>query len=511
MQNQGPRLLNRIRYGLVLLYFASTLLSLETASRIQIYAYLGGTSAMLAYAIVHSLLWRTGRLAGWLSRTLLILDTAVLCIVMTAGVMEAPRDAKQILLSPVLYMIYVYYIICSAFLRSTKFVLVIGALSAIGSIVTAATAYSHGMRFTSNLQEIYREDTVGFAVEFLKVIFLTGAAFLVRFVIRIIAHGEQAELHLEEARKSNEKLEASRRALRETSEILQNAVVEMRSSLLKHNEQLEDQAAAVEEVSASMEELSASAESSQSAVRSQFQELDGMKTESAVLKQSFDGVVGATGQLQESVQSAASHTDSIAGLTTKTRESFEQITLSFHKVSEINAIVAEIADRTNLLALNAAIEAARAGEHGRGFAVVAQEVGKLADTTTKSARDISSIIENSSALIQDGRRITSESADRVQAQIGGLRQITEAEKSLTAHVARQQEVNERFLSSVVRVRELGSNLDQISMEQKEGTRHIAEAISGVERAISDLAARSRELGTAIATIESLAGRMQGGS
>ena len=325
---------------------------------------------------------------------------------------------------------------------------------------------------------------------------------------RLLVEAEQAEVHLVEARKSNEKLEASRTAMRETSEVLQKAVTEMRASLQKHNEQLEDQAAAVEEVSASMEELSASAEGSQGAVRSQFHELDGMKTESSILKQSFDGVVGATGLLQESVKSAASHTDVISGLTAKTRESFEQITMSFHKVSEINAIVAEIADRTNLLALNAAIEAARAGEHGRGFAVVAQEVGKLADTTTKSARDISSIIENSSALIQDARRITSESTERFQSQQGGLRQIGEAERSLTSQVARQQEVNERFLTSVVRVRELGSSLDQISMEQKEGTRHIAEAISGIERAISDLAARSRELGTAIASIENLAGSLQ---
>lgn len=58
------------------------------------------------------------------------------------------------------------------------------------------------------------------------------------------------------------------------------------------------------------------------------------------------------------------------------------------KASKLVSAIQGNASRSNILALNASIEAARAGEAGRGFSVVANEMGKLAQVSGSSAKEI---------------------------------------------------------------------------------------------------------------------------
>lgn len=92
------------------------------------------------------------------------------------------------------------------------------------------------------------------------------------------------------------------------------------------------------------------------------------------------------------------------------------------KASKLVSAIQGNASRSNILALNASIEAARAGEAGRGFAVVANEMGKLAQVSGSSAKEIDTSLTD---IFEAVKRVTDEVT---QATEVATAQATETDK-----------------------------------------------------------------------------------
>jgi methyl-accepting chemotaxis protein len=131
-----------------------------------------------------------------------------------------------------------------------------------------------------------------------------------------------------------------------------------------------------------------------------------------LLKHAMDGIVDANSDIE------------------KMREVFKTI-------QNRTRVIHEIVFKTQLLSLNASIEASRAGQYGKGFAVVAEEVGRLALTSGKAAKEIdlllgesqtrvSGIVDHLAARVKEGMTV-SEDVRKSFSEIGeGIHEISHA-------------------------------------------------------------------------------------
>jgi methyl-accepting chemotaxis protein len=108
------------------------------------------------------------------------------------------------------------------------------------------------------------------------------------------------------------------------------------------------------------------------------------------------------------------------------------------KIVDITGVIDAIAFQTNLLALNAAVEAARAGEQGRGFAVVAGEVRNLAQRSSVAAREIKTLIGDSVAQIDSGRRLSEAAGSTMDDIVHSVRRVTTIIGAISASSAEQE-------------------------------------------------------------------------
>jgi len=221
----------------------------------------------------------------------------------------------------------------------------------------------------------------------------------------------------------------------------------------------QQQSSSVEEMSASIEELSRAIESVKEGANE------------------ADRVAREANQLADDGGKAVS----------RSVESMSLIRASSQQISEIIQVISEIASQTNLLALNAAIEAARAGEHGMGFAVVADEVRKLAERSNTAARQISSLIKESSQRVEEGAGLSDQAGK-------SLRQIIEAVEATAAKIG---EIAAATVQQAANAQEVSKAIQAVA--------HVTEQTAAGSE---EMASSSEELGAQATALRDLVSRFK---
>lgn len=206
----------------------------------------------------------------------------------------------------------------------------------------------------------------------------------------------------------------------------------------------EEQAAAVIETAASMEQITSTVK---------------LNTDNAL-------------QASQMVQNAAGIANEGEAQMRDMMKRMDSISQSAQKMFEIIGVIDSIAFQTNILALNAAVEAARAGQSGRGFAVVAGEVRNLARRCTDSAKEITSLINESTLFIEEGAKLankTSQTMLDISSAVGKVNVMME-------NIAMASEEQSR---GVEQIRVAITQMDQMTQQNAALVEEVATTASGV--------------------------------
>lgn len=159
-------------------------------------------------------------------------------------------------------------------------------------------------------------------------------------------------------------------------------------------------------------------------------------------------------------------------------EKMNELMENTKKMNSIVETINSIANQTSLLSLNASIEAARAGEAGRGFAVVAGEIQSLAGQTGEATVNITKLITDINASIEEVFKSTN--------------QMMENNKSQNQAVETMAGTFEEIESCVSNIQEVSSSLEKVVTELVRSNESIVNGINMVSSVTQEVSARANE-------------------
>ncbi|SEA67603.1 methyl-accepting chemotaxis protein [Paraburkholderia sartisoli] len=197
--------------------------------------------------------------------------------------------------------------------------------------------------------------------------------------------------------------------------------------------------------------------------------------ETAATTQQIAETVQRNARLAEQTSGVAADTSALiaqgSALVQQVVEAMASINNDSSRISEVVAIVDDLAFQTNILALNAAVEAARAGQEGKGFAVVAAEVRSLAQRSAGAAHEIGTLVKKAGRSVHEGARLSSEVGVTITGLVDSVQQV------VTLSGEMSQSANEQNQA----VRELNDVMRQIDDVTQQNARMVQSFIEATDK------------------------------
>ncbi len=255
-------------------------------------------------------------------------------------------------------------------------------------------------------------------------------------------------------------------AMRDMQDSLRRVVGEVRTSI-------DSVTTASSQIAAGNQDLSSRTEQQSSSLQ---ETASSMEQLTSTVRRSADNAEQAS-QLARAASDAAGRGGEVVGQVVGT---MDEITAASRKIADIIGVIDGIAFQTNILALNAAVEAARAGEQGRGFAVVAGEVRTLAQRSAEAAKEIKTLIGNSTDKVETGSRQVLEAGQAMEEIVIQVRKVTDLIGEI-ASGAREQS------SGIGQVNQAVTQMDQVTQQNAALVEESAAAASSLAQQAQKLA------------------------